>query len=193
MANLRAIHSVGTSLVNFLKNTYPDDLKAAHPCDFRLLSGGELNGKDDFGTTLSLYCYRITMNQHLRNGAPHAGSTSAAALSLDLHFLLTVWASSALAELNIAGWALRQLHMHQTLSQSDLTPEAGWLPDDFVQVIPAELGNEELMRIWDALDPAYRLTVSYIARVVRIDVDTVPDARPVVARQFQIGPREEHQ
>ncbi len=27
------------------------------------------------------------------------------------------------------------------------------------------------MRIWDTIDPAYRLSVSYIARLVRIDPD----------------------
>jgi len=44
------------------------------------------------------------------------------------------------------------------------------------------------MRIWDALTPSYRLSVSYVARLVRIDPDS-DDAqfRPVVAARFAYG------
>jgi hypothetical protein len=40
------------------------------------------------------------------------------------------------------------------------------------------------MRIWDTLEPNYRLSLSYIARVVRIDPDEDSDQRPVVAMRF---------
>ena len=41
-----------------------------------------------------------------------------------------------------------------------------------------------MMRIWDALAPKYRASVSYVARAVRLDVasDERP-GRPVVARR----------
>jgi hypothetical protein len=186
MANLLAIHSVGASLVTYLRNAYPNDLQTAHPCDFRLLSSGELASKPDFSTTLSLYLYRVTMNEHLRNQRRRAGpGDDMVPLALDLHYLLTIWADSALAEHSILAWAVRQLYMHETLSTSDLSPDAGWGPSDVVQVIPAELSNEDLMRIWDTLDPPYRLSVSYIARVVRIDPDAVAPALPAVARRLQ--------
>jgi hypothetical protein len=55
-------------------------------------------------------------------------------------------------------------------------------------VIPAELTTEDMMRIWDALDPPCRLSVSYIARLVRLDPDTMEAAGPpVVARRFAYG------
>ncbi len=44
-----------------------------------------------------------------------------------------------------------------------------------------------MMRIWDALDPAYRLSVPYVARVVRLDPDAFVDASPVVAARFGYG------
>ena len=52
----------------------------------------------------------------------------------------------------------------------------------------AELTTEDVMRIWDALDPAYRISVSYVARVVRLDPDqdTGP-LPPVVAARFAYG------
>jgi hypothetical protein len=139
----------------------------------------------DFPTTLSLYLYRVTMNEHLRNIARVNGFTdNDVPLSIDLHYLLTVWANNAVAEHTILAWAMRELYLHPVLDISSLSPEAGWTAGDVVQLIPAELSNEDVMRIWDALEPPYRLSISYIARVVRIDADTTEDSRPVVATRF---------
>jgi hypothetical protein len=44
-----------------------------------------------------------------------------------------------------------------------------------------------MMRIWDALDPSYRLSVSYVARLVRLDPDTLTSVQPVVATRFGYG------
>jgi hypothetical protein len=43
------------------------------------------------------------------------------------------------------------------------------------------------MRIWDALEPDYRLSLSYIARVVRIDPDETIEGREVVATRFNVA------
>jgi hypothetical protein len=110
-------------------------------------------------------------------------------LALDLHYLLTVWADSAVAEHTILAWAMRQLHDRPILDVGALSPEAGWTPADFIQIIPAELSNEDVMRIWDALDPAYRLSVSYVARTIRIDPDQSPVGRPVVAARLSFRER----
>jgi hypothetical protein len=190
MANLLAAHSVGSSLIAYLRNSYPDDLRARHPCDFRLLSSGELAGNDDFGTLVSLYLYRVTQSEHLRNVPRRNDPFDAPVpLALDLHYLLTVWADSAVAEHTILAWAMRQLHDRPILDVGALSPEAGWTPADFIQIIPAELSNEDVMRIWDALDPAYRLSVSYVARTIRIDPDQSPVGRPVVAARLSFGER----
>ncbi len=186
VANLFAIHSVGNSLITYLRNAYPEPLRTDHPCTFHLLSSGEMaTATEDLGTALSLYLYAVTQNEHLRNtGRPNGRLDRNVPLSVDLHYLLTVWANSALAEHAILGWAMRELYQHPVLDSSSLTPEAGWSPGDVVQLIPAELSTEDMMRIWDALEPPYHLSVSYIARVVRIDAATAPDARPVVATRF---------
>jgi hypothetical protein len=185
MANLLAAHSVGSSLIAYLRNSYPDDLRARHSCEFRLLSSGELAGNDDFGTLVSLYLYRVTQSEHLRNVQRRNDSFDAPVpLAIDLHYLLTVWADSPVAEHTILAWAMRQLHDRPVLNVASLSPEAAWTAADFVQIIPAELSNEDVMRIWDALDPAYRISVSYVARTVRIDPDQVPVGQPVVATRL---------
>ncbi|MCP3963680.1 MAG: DUF4255 domain-containing protein [bacterium] len=193
MADIQAIHSVGNSLVTYLRNSYPEPLATDHRCQFRLLSSGQLADEDDLATTtLSLYLYRVTINDYLRNRGPMDDPTTPQVpLSVDLHYLLTVWAGNSLDEHLILAWAMRQIHLHPVLDVSSLTPEAGWRKGDVIHLIPAELSNEDLMRIWDALTPSYRLSFSYIARVVRIDPDQVADSRPVVvATRFGWSTRE---
>jgi hypothetical protein len=192
MANILAVHSVGASLATYLRNTYPSDLRTAHPCEFKLFASTEMGSTEERGTTLSLYLYRITMNEYVRNvrGTNDLVRVDTP-MSVDLHFLLTVWADNALAEQTIMTWAMRQLYQRPVLDRSTLSPEGGWDPSDIVHVIPAELSHEDLMRIWDALEPSYRLSLSYSARVVRIDPDAVSSGLPVVARNFTLtGPED---
>jgi len=191
MANVFALHSVGSSIMTFLRNTYPPEL-AGRPmpgCSFELTSSGQLAGDIDETTHLTLYLYRVTVNEHSRlSRRPEAANDTPVPLGLDLHFLLTAWAANPLDELVTLAWAMRQLHQYPVLDASSLSPEAAWGGDEVIQVIPAELSTEDVMRIWDALDPAYRLSVSYVARLVRLDPDVAEEgARPVVARRLAFG------
>ena len=191
MANDLAIYSVGESLRKYLENAYPEELRTLHACSFRLLSSGELVDTSNVAPALSLYLYRVTMNEHLRNHsrAGHAFDGSAP-LAIDLHSLLTVWANNSLAEHAILSWAMRELYQHPILDKSSLTADANWSSADVIQLIPAELSTEDIMRIWDALNPPYHLSLSYIARVVRIDAEAADSARPVVANRFAYTDRE---
>lgn len=185
MANLSAVHSVGSSLITYLRNAYPEPLRTDHDCDFRLLSSGEMADPGDMGTAVTLYLYRITVDEHLRSEPrsykPH---DQALPLAVDLHYLLSVWADSALVEHTIIAWVMSELDQHCVLDKATLSSDGGWFDEDQVQIVPVELSNEDLMRIWDALTPNYRLSVSYKARVVRIDPIPIPEGEPVVARRL---------
>jgi hypothetical protein len=191
MANVFAVHSVGSSIMTFLRNTYPQKIggRDMPACTFELTSSGQLAGEIDETTRITLYLYRVTVNEHSRQsrrpGAPDDGFVP---LGVDLHYLLTGWAANALDEQVTLTWSMRQLHQFPVLDASSLSPEAGWGGDEVIQVIPAELSNEDIMRIWDALDPAYRISVSYVARLVRLDPDTdAGGTRRVVAGRFVYG------
>ena len=190
MANVFAIQSVGNSIATYLRNSYPRTLGDVDmpDCAFDLVSSGELAGDVDDTTRITLYLYRITVNEHSRQ---RIGATASLAhptpLGLDLHFLMSAWAGNARDEQTVLAWAIRQLHMFPILDASSLSPEGGWGANEVIQVIPAELPTEDLMRIWDALDPPYRLSVSYIARLVRLDPDVQVAGRPVVASRFAYG------
>lgn len=190
MANYQAVHSVANSIVTFLNNTYPPQMDGVDTpeCTFSLVSSGELTGTYDGPARVTLYLYRVTVNEHTRQQRPPAMSPEQLApMGLDLHFMLSAWASTALAEQVPLTWAMRQLYLHPLLDASSLSPEARWGPDEVIQIIPAELPTEDMMRIWDALEPAYRLSVSYIARMVRIDPDAIVQGRPVVATRLVHG------
>ncbi len=196
MANVKSIHSVCNSIIQFLHNAYeaypapdgdPDTtMQDEYPCTFRVVSSGELEPDADFGTSLTLYLYRVLVNEHVRSQPLSRDSNDAPLpLSVDMHFLISVWADSAAAEQTICAWTMHQLHQQPIMDVSSLTGEGGWRNDDVVQIIPAELSNEDLMRIWDALAPDYRLSLSYIARVIRIDPQDAETGLPVVATRYQ--------
>lgn len=186
MTNIFAFHSVGESLRIALDTAYRDDPLPNKPtCTFRLLSSADMAGEEEIDNTLSLYVYRVTMNEHLRTRARRTGPLEEnVPLSVDLHFLVTAWAKTVLTEQTILAWTMRYLQQHPVLDRASLTADAAWNPEDSVQVIPAELSTEDVMRIWDALEPSYRLSVSYVARVVRIDTDARSPGMPVVASRF---------
>jgi hypothetical protein len=191
MASPYAIYGVGNALAKYLGQAYQlqkteGELKLEFPCTFRLIASGELKADDSFTDTVTLLLHRVTINEHLRN-VTAASQAASAPLALDLHFLLTLWTENAEAEHTILAWAMRELHRHPVLDLSALAashPQARWVAADNIQIIPEDLSYEDVMRIWDVLNPSYRLSVSYIARVVRIEPDSVSDRLPVVATRF---------
>lgn len=196
MANLNAIHSLGSSIIKHLKLSFDSQFKDELSCDFQLFSSGylaKLQGNEP-NDTVSLFLYRITINEHLRNSVtPDQTFDGLPALSLDLHYLLTIWSDSASDEQVIAAWVMRELNSHSLIDVSMLSKEDGWRPDEMVQVIPAELSTEDMMRIWDSISPGYRLSLSYIARAVRIDSDRTDDGSRVVATRYKYGVLEKPQ
>lgn len=196
MANLAAVRSVGTSLATYLDRAYRAAVFPAgveRPgCTFALVSPGALRAADvnvDNGAVqVLLLLYRVGMNPHLRSaGRPARTHMDPPPLSVDLHYLVSFWAGGAEGEQLVLAWTMRQLHQTPVLDASLLSSEAGWAPDDVIQLIPEEISTEDLMRIWDALEPRYRLSLSYIARVVRIDPDEARDERRVVATRFDVA------
>jgi hypothetical protein len=193
MANLFAIHSVGDSLASYLNRAYMATRNNEPPCAFSLLSSSQMNElSDPEATMVSIFLYRIAVNEYARNGVlPIDAGRRLPPLSLDLHYLISVWSGSALSEQLVLAWMMRELHQHPILDRSLLSASGGWAQGEYVQLIPTEIADADLMRIWDALAPAYRISVPYVARVVRIDADSDVEFAPVVATRFAPGVKEE--
>ncbi len=192
MANIAAIRSVGTSLAAYLDRSYrtaefPADVSKP-PCTFSVVSSGRIQDEDDPGdgaANVLLFLYHVSVDPHLRNsGWLSAPGSIAPSVSLSLHYLFTFWSNSAEIEHLVLAWTMLELQTTSLLDATVLSGEAHWRAEESVQVVPEELKSEEMMRIWDTLRPDYRLSVGYVARVVRIEKEAEPEGPPVVASRF---------
>ena len=192
MANIAAIRSVGSSLAEYLDRSYeaavfPPNVNKPN-CTFNVVSSGgieEAVDPDQSATSVLIFLYHVSVDPHLRNSgrlmAPDMVSTP---LSVALHYLFTFWSNSAENEHLVLGWTMLHLQATPLLDATILSSEARWTAEEVVQLIPEELSTADMMRIWDTLDPKYRLSLGYVARVVRIDPGESPEHRPVVATRF---------
>ncbi len=186
MANLSAIFHAGDSLATYLRLKYADDLGAALPCEFAFMGTGAFHADVPTTTTLTLLLYSIGINEHSRHASrPVPPAANSVPLGVDLYLLMTAWAERTQDEHTIMGWAMRQLYLTPILDRSILNDAGQWHPYDTIQILPTETRWDELTRLWEALRQPYRLSMTYTARVVMIDVPPAgPDFAPVVATRF---------
>jgi Pvc16 N-terminal domain len=192
MANIAAIRSVGTSLAAFLNRSYsaatfPASVTKPH-CTFSVVSSGRIQEEDDPGDSeanVLIFLYHVSIDPHLRNsGRVAQPEMLSPPLSVALHYLFTFWSNSAESEHLVLAWTMLELQRISLLDATILSGEAGWSAEDMVQLIPEELSNEDMMRIWDTLRPDYRLSLGYVARVVRIEGEEEPEHPAVIASRF---------
>jgi hypothetical protein len=138
---------------------------------------------------LSILLYRVDFNKTMRAAWSAAGSADGRGhLALDLHYLLTPWADNAEHQHYIIGRAMQVLEQTPVLTgtllyQPALPPAYADEPQtatvDSVQLMLEEISTEALMRTFDSLPSDYRLSVPYVARVVRIDTWETRSVPPV--------------
>ena len=192
MANEAALLSLADSLARRLSNAWTPELATLHgDVSFQPIgSGGLLADLGGQTAVVSVWPYRVTVNEQMRNlSASDARRTAGFAnrpLALDVHLLLSVWTANTATELSVFAWVLRELHREPILDASTLSSNGGWAADEVVQLIPAEITVEDMMRIWDAILPGYRLSAPYVARIVQLDVEQ-PEGLPVLVRRFDYG------
>lgn len=194
MADYQAVFAVGDAIAKFLTNAY-DPAVVGFPCAFKLVSSAEI-ANDETSTidkTVSLFLHRMTTNENFRyvtrlQDQPNEQPV----LYLDLHYLVSYWDSSAEgaeAEQKILVWTMQQMQSNPILDTSILSLSStspGWTSTDSVQIIPEDLNLSDILDIWDGLGPKYRLTVGYVARIVRIDRTLTGSQIPVVATRFTL-------
>jgi hypothetical protein len=143
---------------------------------------------------LSIFLYRVDFNKAMRAAWSSVGAEDGKGhLALDLHFLLTPWADNAEHEQMILGRAMQAIEYTPVLSGPLLyapalpyadEPQAG--SSEAVQLLLEEISTEALMRTFDSLPTDYRLTVPYVARVVRIDTLQARITPPVTDARFPL-------
>jgi hypothetical protein len=137
---------------------------------------------------LSIYLYRVDFNKAMRAGWSAVGSVDGRShLPLDLHFMITAWAGNADWELRILGRAMQVLETYPSLS-GPLLAGTAWGAGDSVQVVMEEVSTEAVMRTFDSLPHDYKLSVPYVARVVRLDGMTASPPPEVLEAVTELEP-----
>lgn len=187
MANSMSIAAVALSLREMLARCFAD-LDAMEPEAFRALPNVQIVRTEDYsahGTavdslirfpSLAIFCYRVDVNRTMRapwSAVAHHDETIH--LPLDVHFLLTPFDSDAEAELRILGATMLCLERTPILTGPRLHPLGDWDPRDSIQLINEDLVTEDVLRTFDTLPTDFRLSVSYLARITRVDAPIEPE------------------
>lgn len=147
---------------------------------------------------LSILLYRVDFNKTMRAAWSAASAADGKGhLALDLHYLLTPWATNAEHQHMILGRAMQVLEFTPILSgpllyspalppQPEYDGEPLAAATDSVQLVLEEISTEALMRTFDSLPSDYRLSVPYLARVVRIDTRAAAMAPPVTDADIRL-------
>jgi hypothetical protein len=138
----------------------------------------------------TIFLYRVCVNPVMRNGPRvnvRSGVTSRPLLPVDLSYLITPWGKSSEDEHQILGAALQALYDQAELGRGDLVGSS-WLPDDSVQLILETLSLEEHFCIWETVQLPYRLSLTYIARIIGIAPSETETTSPVVTAIFGATP-----
>ena len=189
MATLAAVNQVGESIVAVLRarrdllastnqlNSLPAAFPIEHVSAARLSTTPPTSG-------LSLTCYQITPSEHMKPRLAGRDAPQNTTISVELRYLLAAWSPPPAEEQAIVSWAMLELARHAVLDRSALLGGDVWDRDEIVQLTPEAAAPEQVFRIWDAFGQKYRLSFTFIARVVRIAYGPTVDWPAVVATRF---------
>jgi hypothetical protein len=193
LATYPAIAATGLAVVGLLK----DAAAGTEFADLRidLLQAGDFQAGPPMPEGISLYAYRVAVNGSRRNLPPSVGPDGRryrAPLPLDLHFLLSPWAKTAVRQLRIIGWAMRELQNVPVLPAGLLNhygPEHDtFRPSEAVELFCESPTLQDMSYILEPIKSAQPLSVTYVARMVLIE-SAVPIevGEPVQTREFVYG------
>lgn len=191
MANFRAIAAVSSALAGLIRdrcvNEFPNVqlIEVYQPRSFE----GPMAG-DGFSVLL----FRVAVNGSVRNLTYRRdpdGRRFRPSLPLDLHYLITPWASDGQVQHRMLGWVMRMLEDQGSLSASHLNDYIGgpdvFAPNEAADIVCDPLPFNDYLTLWDRLKnlPA---SATYVLRMVAIDSDQViDDGPPVQTRRGDLG------
>lgn len=186
MSDFTAIRAVSLSLKALLKKYITDanepQLSGVH---IELKSPKEMQQAQE-GLGVSLWLYRVVRNGDLLNQPPERPQPNQLArrpLPLTLHYLVTPVTDDPEAKQALLGRVLQVFNDHATLRGTDLQDTLSGSAEE-LRIALETLTVDELARVWDSLDEAYLLSVSYTVQVVEIASDLEPiQTTPVVVKE----------
>lgn len=185
MAGAAAIAAAGQSIVRLLNHCFetepPIEGRRTQAVLVRTNDFAESQVPTAIGANAAtVFLYRVDFNKAMRAAWSGVGSVDGRAhLALDLHYLVTAWSDNALHEHRILGAAMQCIEQTPVLAGPLLDPGGRWSGHEALQLVMEEIPTEALMRVFDSLPTDYRLSVPYIARVLRVDGREARPAPPV--------------
>jgi hypothetical protein len=164
---------------------------------------------------VNLFLHQVTHNAAWRNvdlpslAADGKTRMTSPPLALDLHYLLTAYATDPWQAEALLGYGLLLLHENPVLVRTDITTAlqnlntlyptnvllsplgACGLADqvEMIKITPETLGREELAWLWTALKADYRLTFPFQVSVVLMQPQQATTlALPVLHRRLKVQP-----
>jgi hypothetical protein len=187
MATFQAIGSVAEAVARLLGQAWQPSLLNGIELQFEVYQGKDFSAPMNAG--VSVFVYQVGVNKVQRT-LPPSDSRHRRPLPLDIWLLLTAWAQDASTEHTILGWAMRTVDDNPILSSGFLNAAIPgvFLPEETIELVPAELTNDEIFQLWQVLPNSLQLSVPYVARVVRVESQLdVPQGSPVLTRELAFG------
>jgi len=191
MASFQAIAATGQAMLGLLADAVPKPEFAN--AQFELYQIGNFGNPMEEG--VSLYLYRVAVNGTIRNRPPVVGADGRRhrpPIPLDLSYVLSVWARSAVKQQRLLGWTIRMFEDVPILPTGLLNnygpePEI-FQPGETVEIILESLTLADLNNLWSSTKTALPLTVGYVARMVGISSDLpLIEATEVQTRVLKSG------
>jgi hypothetical protein len=143
---------------------------------------------------VSLYLYRVTVSSN-RNLPPQLGPDGRRyrpPIPLDVHFLVTAWAETAVRQQRMLGFAIRTLEDTPILPAGVLnqhSPEPNvFRPEETVELVYESLTVQDVGYIWDVAQTKEQPSAPYVARMVEIESPVALDEGGLVqTRELQFA------
>ncbi len=192
MATSQAIAAAGQAILGLLADACPKpEFSAAR---FELYQLGNFGNPMEEG--ISLYLYRLAVSTARRNLPPTVGPNGERfrpPIPLDLHYVVTAWAQTAVKQQRLLGWAIRMLEDVPILPAGLLNnygPEPNiFKPSETVEVILESLTLQDFNNLWSPskTNPP-SLSVGYIVRMIAIESTmSLSELAAVQTREFGVG------
>jgi Pvc16 N-terminal domain len=191
MGTFQAIAATGQAMLGLLSDAIPRDQFPNAQFELYQMS----NFQQPMEEGISLFLYRIAPNTSRRNLPPTTGPDGRRfrpPIPVDLYYIATAWAPTAVRQQRLLGWAIRMFEDVPVLP-TGLLNNYGPEPEIFkqgetVEIILDQLNLQDLNNFWGVSKASLQLSVGYIARMLHIQSSMpITEYAEVQTREFGVG------
>jgi hypothetical protein len=191
MGTFQAIAATGQAMLGLLSDAVPRDQFPNAQFELYQMS----NFQQPMEEGISLFLYRIAANTSRRNLPPTTGADGRRfrpPIPVDLYYIATAWAPTAVRQQRLLGWAIRMFEDVPILP-TGLLNNYGPEPEIFkqgetVEVVLDSLTLQDLNNFWGVSKSSLQLSVGYVARMLHIQSSMpITEYKEVQTREFGVG------